>query len=441
MAKSSLSLVCVCLLLPLLVLLLLSTTAAGDDIISAESTDDKVEDDLADPLLTSGIDSAADNDYEKRRREFVGKRNSYVYETGAQEKRLRDFVGKRDIDFQTDVQKRLRDFVGKRDYFLKENSEKRVRDFIGKRSYQTDADELEYVGFDKRPRQFVGKRPRQFVGKRIQLMSVGKRPRQFVGKRPRQFVGKRYSDPEATSEDQSTLDFAFEGLNTLPHKRLRDFVGKRAYDDTEKRLLAKRLREFIGKRDSHLASDAFQSQPWVYEALMAKTYPGFGFSSYARKLEDEDIPSLRVEDAESFPLDGDVLDIEDTDVEPFPEDYAEEKHKRLRDFVGKRFSHPIAKRIREFVGKRSVADYPGYNDLSMSSLPSLVEVPQVPPVRSVNFSEITGVTQFKDMNDKRRREFVGKRFEPSVQNKIGDETVVTGDAAPAKRLRDFVGRK
>nr|ARS01374.1 prqfvamide 1 [Deroceras reticulatum] len=268
----------------------------GYDVDETENISGDAEEKAWNPFdkrLREFVGKRGESDYlgeiSKRVRDFVGKRESLDnYESGMLEKRPREFVGKRaDIedndDFTLlnneshfpdpsyrfrDVDKRPREFLGKRDETDESNDiDKRLRDFVGKRadtflddpSVDLEKRVREFVGKrqDKRPRQFVGKRPRQFVGKRPRQFVgkrprqfVGKRPRQFVGKRPRQFVGKRPRQFVGKREDLRPRQF----VGKLEEKRPRQFVGKRStlFDDYEDDNieLAKKLRDFVGKRSS-----------------------------------------------------------------------------------------------------------------------------------------------------------------------------------------------
>lgn len=183
-----------------------------------------------------------------------------------------------------------------------------------------------------------------------------KRLRDFLGKRSRDFLGKR-------SEDG--LDFSDAAELEDMEKRHRDFLGKRSYEDEIDN--EKRMRDFLGKRS--------------YEVM------------------DEDLEPF------SGPFDGELYDSYD---------------KRFsREFVGKRgYNTELVKRLRDFVGKRFSPE-----DLIMLRSRYFVRKPkyerELVGKRSYPMMQLDGLQE-----DKRMRDFLGKR---SSRDFLG------------KRMRDFLG--
>ena len=336
-------------------------------------------------------------------------------------KRLRDFVGKRvwslansladdsydenrhgarllhhNIDSfrnQATVQKRLRDFIGKRD------SNRNLRGaFLDKKD-------------DYMIREFVGKRSDGITDEREDAVNVD---------RPLLFSDTSDGGWNVVDIDGS----AFSGNGDVypyPYympveKRLRDFIGKRnlhsLYDKVEKRLRdfvgkrninlrhqqrGKRLRDFIGKRDLQYLP-FITRRPYVTNNVFSNA--GNALGPTPQRGQQYNLPA-----------------------------------KRLRDFVGKRTPENLSS---HFLGH-----LPGSAD-TMNSVPRFLHEDGF-----IYPSELTASGSVQ----KRRGEFVGKRFEhedyenPDIpetwirHNSNDGDVDAYDDFSFQKRIRDFVGKR
>lgn len=182
---------------------------------------------------------------EKRQRLFVGKRAPRLF-VG---KRQRLFVGKR--DWQANMQRRLQELLEQKD-LMGADFQKRFREFVGKRyGYLSDFEA------DKRPqRMFIGKRD-DYAQMLQRVQDLAKRARLFVGKRDYLVdsypANQDGNFPEKRQDEiVNAVDMDGQADDQDDKRSSRMFVGKRAASTVPYELAEKRHRYFVGKRDAGL---------------------------------------------------------------------------------------------------------------------------------------------------------------------------------------------
>ena len=146
----------------------------------------------------------ADDDIDKRARQFIGKRNRYA------EKRARSFIGKRArvsaVGDAGDSEKRALRFIGKRGDAVNEHFD----DFPDVTSRWNDI-------------QSAAKRSRQFIGKRFKLPSTAdfrnrRRAQLYIGKRSETASLRRLSGEAGRRKRESERD-GTSAANEIPAQR------------------------------------------------------------------------------------------------------------------------------------------------------------------------------------------------------------------------------